>query len=399
MPCPISTRQLEADPHALLAQLRADGPVTWVPALGSWLVTGWETAVAVLRDPDTFTVDDPRFSTAQVIGSSMLSLDGDEHSRHRRPFAAPFRPRQVRQRFGEFVEATTDRLLDTIADEGSAELRTALAGPLATAVVAESLGLDGGDDEVVASLLSWYRAIVESVSGVAAGRDVTDEGAQAFTALDMAVRTHLDGGGAPVAGDAPPSLLVEAAASAELADDEVVSNSAVLMFGGIETTEGMILNAAWHLLTNPDQLARVRSEPTLVARVVEESLRLEPAAAVVDRYATRDVELSGARIAAGDMVTVSLAGANRDPAVFDRPDRFDVDRPNLNRHLAFAQGPHVCVGMDLARLETDAAIRGLITRFPGLRLDDSPDGMDTTTARSEPRGLVFRKPPHLHVTW
>ena len=92
-----------------------------------------------------------------------------------------------------------------------------------------------------------------------------------------------------------------------------MSNAAVLLFGGIETTDGMLANAIWHLLSNPDQLARVRADPSLVAAAVEESLRLEPAAAVVDRYATRDVELAGARIAQGDLVTVSLAGANRDP--------------------------------------------------------------------------------------
>jgi cytochrome P450 len=161
------------------------------------------------------------------------------------------------------------------------------------------------------------------------------------------------------------------------------------MFGGIETTEGMIANVMLHLLDSPDQLALVRADPDLVAAAVEESLRLEPAAAVVDRYATADTELSGARIAAGDQVTVSIAGANRDPAMFPDPDRFDVRRVNAARHLAFAHGPHFCLGAHLARLEARIAVATMLARLPGLRLDGPADA----------RGLVFRKPPDLRVRW
>jgi cytochrome P450 len=166
----------------------------------------------------------------------------------------------------------------------------------------------------------------------------------------------------------------------------------VLMFGGIETTDAMIVNAALHLLADPAQLALVLAEPELVADAVEESLRLEPAAALVDRYATRDTELAGAPIQAGDLVSVSVTGANRDPDVFQEPDRFDVRRPNARLHLAFAQGPHFCLGAHAARLETRVAISLLLRELPGLRLDpDQP--------RHAPRGLVFRKPAALHVRW
>jgi cytochrome P450 len=169
----------------------------------------------------------------------------------------------------------------------------------------------------------------------------------------------------------------------------VVSNAAVLMFGGIETTEGMIANLVLHLLTNPSQMDIVRTDPARIPDAVEESLRLEPAAAVVDRYATRDVELAGASIARGDLVTVSLTAANRDPAVFDRPDDFDLLRPNLRHQLAFARGPHFCLGIDLARLETRVAVETALDRLPGLALTDP----------ATPAGLVFRKPDAVHVRW
>jgi cytochrome P450 len=366
--------ELEADPHPALAALR---PVGWVEALGGWVVASRELAMRVMRDPETFTVDDPRFSTAQVVGPSMLSLDGVAHGEHRVPFEQPFGLGQTRERFTSFVTAEVDRLVTAIEPLGAADLRRTVAGPLSVAVVAYSLGLPTTS---AATVLEWYDAISSSVTGVAAGRAVTDEGAAAFALLHKHVAGGIDSG---------DSLIAEAA-RAGLGIDEVVANAAVLMFGGIETTEGMITNALWHLLTNPSQLELVRADPSLLPNAMEESLRLEPAAAVVDRYATRDVVLSAAEIRRGDLVIVSLAGANRDPAVFPEPDRFDVRRSNARRHLAFASGPHICLGMHLTRLEALTALTALLTRLPDLQL---------TAASPPPRGLVFRKPSAVDVVW
>ncbi|MEQ7006621.1 cytochrome P450 [Actinopolymorpha sp. B17G11] len=383
----VTVAQLEGtDAHAVLARLRASEPVSWVPALGGWLVTRRDLVLAAMRDPVLFTVDDPRFSTARVVGRSMLSTDGAEHERHRRPFDPSFGLGEVRTRFTAAVEAETERLIFAMYHSGAAELRRGFAGPLAVAVVAETLGLDGVSAPTV---LSWYDAIVAAVSGVAAGQEVSTAGREAFDAL----RTNVEAMAARGPGDGAggPSLLAAAGATGGLRTDEVVSNAAVLMFGGIETTEGMIANALWHLLSHPDQLALVRADPALVGPAIEESLRLEPAAAVVDRYATADVELGGAPIRRGDLIVVSLAGANRDPAVFADPDRYDVRRGNARQQVAFAHGPHVCLGMHLARLEAMTAIRQLLGRLPGLRLDPARP--------SAPTGLVFRKPPTLHTLW
>jgi cytochrome P450 len=162
-------------------------------------------------------------------------------------------------------------------------------------------------------VLRWYDAIVGAVTEITAGGALPDSGRAGFTSLAAAIEEVLDRG-------ETASLLGAAASDAGgLARDEVVSNAAVLLFGGIETTEGMIANAVLHLLEHPDQRALVDADRTLLAGAVEESLRLEPAAAVVDRYATRDTELGGARIAAGDLVVVSIAAANRDPAVVPGP--------------------------------------------------------------------------------
>src|SRR5262245_16735653 len=151
--------ELEDDPHPRLALLRAREPVSWLPVLGGWLVTRHDLALRVMRDATAFTVDDPRFSTAQVVGPSMLSVEGAEHKRHRAPFTDPFRTQDVHDRFAGFVEQETARLVEDIRPRGSAELRREVAGPLAVAVVTESLGLVGADADAVRS---WYDAIVSA---------------------------------------------------------------------------------------------------------------------------------------------------------------------------------------------------------------------------------------------
>ena len=377
----VSLDQLDRDPHPVLAALRQSEPVSWIPELDCWLVTSHALALQVIRDAGSYTVDDPRFSTGRVVGPSMLSLDGDAHARHRAPFAPPFRPLAVRDRFAEAVAAEAQRLVDELAPAGKAELRRALAGPLAAYAMTRALGLGPGE---VAAVLAWYDAIVSAVTEITAGSDVPDSGREAFSALRDRLLEVIRSGDRE-------SLLAAAAADTELSDDEIVSNAAVLLFGGIETTEGMIANAVVALLERPGELARVRADASLLDVAIEESLRLEPAAAVVDRYASGEVELDGIAIADGDPVRVSIAAANRDPAVFADPNRFDLDRPNAGRHLAFAHGPHVCVGVHLARLEARTALTILLDRLPGLRLDPE--------RAAEVRGLVFRKPPALHVVW
>ena len=376
----ISLTELEDDLHPALARLRESEPVSWLPALKGWLVTRYDLALEVMRDDDTFTVDDPRFSTAQVIGPSMLSLDGAEHDCHRQPFVAPFRPGPVRDLFGDAVAAETNRLLDELAPAGRAELRRSFAGPLAAATITRALGLG---ETAVAAVLAWYDAIVSAVNEITAGHGLPVAGREAFGQLRAALETAIESGGT--------SLLGAAAGDSALTHDQLASSAAVLLFGGIETTEGMICNSVLELLERPVMVAQVREHPALVNAAIEESLRLEPAAAVVDRYATVDVALAGAKIAAGDLVRVSITAANRDPAVFANPDDFKLDRDHSRRHLAFAQGPHVCLGIHLARLEARTALKTLLQRFPNLRLDpDRP---------SRIHGLVFRKPPELNAVW
>jgi cytochrome P450 len=234
------------------------------------------------------------------------------------------------------------------------------------------------DGQPPATLLGWYDLIVAGVDKVSRGETVDPTARAAFDELATALRE---------VAARPGSMLSKL--GSEVSPDELVSNAAVFLFGGIETSEGMTANALHHLLSNPEELARLRHDPSLIDAAVEESLRLEPAAARVDRYATRDLELGGCSIAAGDLVVVSLAAANRDPAHFPKPDRFDVRRPNARSHLAFAHGPHTCIGSTLARLQTRGAVAAVLELLHDVHL----------TAPVEARGIVFRKPVAVEAAW
>ena len=351
----------------------------------------------MLRDARTFTVDDPRFSTAKVVGPSMLSLDGARHARHRAPFTRPFRAEEIHARLEAFTRAEA-WLVSAIQPSGAAELRRAVAGPLAVTVMAEALGLGQTDP---AQVLAWYDGIVAAVQAEAANAGATSANAGAANAGATSANAGATAAGAAafaelaaslrqvIAVPPPSSLLADVTGA--LTADEAISNAGVLLFGGIETTEGMIANAMLHLLSSPGELELIRADRGLIPAAIEESLRLEPAAAVVDRYATSDAHLGAARIRAGDQVTVSIAGANRDPRIFDDPDEFQIRRPNATRHLAFAHGPHFCLGAHLARLEARIAVATLLDLLPELRLDERYP--------ATPRGLVFRKPTDLRVRW
>src|SRR5439155_5979721 len=189
----------------------------------------------------------------------------------------------------------------------------------------------------------------------------------------LSEHVHLLRAGEP--GDNPFSRL---AADGTLTDHEFTANAALIVGAGFETTVNLIGNGIVLLLQHPEQLARLREDPDLWPAAVEEILRLDSPVQMTARTAARDVEIAGARIAAGDMVALLLGGANRDPHVFTDPARFNIIRANARDHLAFASGVHACLGAALARIEGATALRALFETFPDMRL----------TAPPERRGLI-----------
>lgn len=365
--------ELSTDPHPVLRELREESPVARIDELDAWLVTGHASCTEVMRDPATYTVDDPRFSTQQVIGPSMLSLDGAEHRRHRDPFGPPFGAAGIRE-VQDKAREEARRLVGGIVDGESADLRVAVAAPLALHMMSDLLDLDDVRPE---DILGWYHEIVDAVHVVTLGGEVPEPGLRAFAALGGAVGSSAGGS----------HLLAPIVGESGLSAEEIVSNVAVLLFGGIVTTESSVAIAFRYLLDHPDLRRRLETDQTLVPRFVEETLRLEPSAAVVDRYATRDVVIAGAAIRRGDLVRVSLSAANRDPDVFPDPDEIDLTRANLRQSLTFARGPHACLGIHLARLEARVAVEAVLGGLSGWEAE-----------RLDPiEGLVFRAPATVRV--
>ena len=372
---------LTVAPYAPLAAMRSTEPVSWVPATGAWFVTRRDLAIEAMLDADRYTVADERFTTAQVLGTSMLNLDGPEHERHRRAFTKPFRPKFVREELEARITDRAGRLVSS-SIEGARELRSGVAGPLAVETILDVLGLH---DVATDSVLTWYGAFGQAITALTVGDDVPGEVhdtlGQLHAYVENAMAKHDDG------------LISQLVSEAVLTHEEIPVAVAVVMFGAIETSEAMTANAFWHLLTNPEALDQVRADRSLVANVVNESLRLEPAAAWVDRYTTTEVELGGVALAEGDLVTINLLAANRDPAVFDDPDTFDVHRPNHAQHVTWAQGPHTCLGLHVAKAETAAAIGAFLDAEQRLGHELLLD-LQTSAA---PTGLIFRKPEFVRL--
>lgn len=373
------------DHAALLAQLRETEPVTWFAELGVWLVTSKALVDEVHNAPERFIVDVPDNPQRVVLGDMMLVVDGDAHRHHRAPFAAPFKLGAVRAQFTDVIADNVERLLTGIEQDGQADLAAAFANPFAVTVAGDILGLGF---EHVAEVHDIYTDFADGLvnyqdpAALERSRDAADR-LQRFLmeGIDRLRATP----------DASMLSSVIHADGDALSDEELFANLRVILFGAIETVESMILNTTWALLHHPEQVSQLAAEPDLWPAAVQEGLRWIPPVGYSDRWAAAATTLGGVSIAQGDYVVPVFHAANRDPAAFDDPDRFDIRRPGNRTNHSFGKGIHMCLGVNLARLQGQMAMRALFERLPGLRLDPAHP--------TEPTGFNFRRPEHLHVLW
>ncbi len=366
-----------------LDRLRSLEPVSWVPALGGWLVTSHVLARDVLAPRSPFTVwAEPNLVRAS-LGVMMLTSDPPEHDRQRLPFEEPFQLRSVRERFERPVASRAAALLDELAPRRSCELFHDFAAPFAIGVAGDILGLSLDD---VPRIQGFYEAFADAM--------VYDGDPEPQRRADAA-RDELDAillGELARVREQPDGSITSAVANEPalaLGDEAVVAQLRVILFGAIETVESMVLNAVLLLLSHPQQLEVVRAEPDRLPSAVEEAMRLIPPVAFIERWTSAPTVLGGVALEQGEFVGVSTVAANRDPAVFEDPLRFDVRRPNVRHQLAFSFGVHHCLGFNMARLQGAVAVKALLDRLPGLELTDAP----------EPHGFAFRRPPQLRLRW
>ncbi|MFD3746149.1 cytochrome P450 [Nocardia sp. NPDC058633] len=364
------------DPYSLIDELRGRGGL--IKTSVSFATFDHAQVRAILRDPrfgvrPALNTDLPapwRKLAARVTvppnpvePPSMLVLDPPEHTRMRKPVASAFTPRAI-ARLRERVEVVTAELLEAMPADGSVDLITDFAARVPIAIIADMLGFPPADREMflrwgdmVTPLLdlgtSWrsYRAAMAAI-----------ESMNDYLADHIATLRRAPG----------EDILSTLVSSGDLSLRELQAGASLLMGAGFETTVNLIGNAVAALSAHPDQLALAQADPERWPDVVEETLRFDPPVQTTARQTLADVELDGVRVRADSTIILSLAGANRDPAVFPDPHRFDIDRRNAKEHLAFSSGVHSCLGASLARMEAVHALRALYTRYPSLRLRGAP---------------------------
>ena len=369
---------LDADPYPVYAKLREQEPVSRARQLGMWLVTRRADAVEVLTDTGRFTTASPHSTIRMAFGAQMLSAEGAQHAEYKSLAFPPFRPEALEARMLPFLRAKAHELIDRFG--ANTELRASFANPMAVLAIGEIVGIPV---EMQAELAQSYAALSPALANFAGNAAIDKAGEAAAESVRGMLRECLRF--AP-SGHWP----LTAALRGVMSEAEAISNCMVILFGGIETTEAAILNAMWALLTHPEQAAMVLREPTLVHAAIEESLRWEPAVQSCTRHAVRRTAIRDRVIEAGETIQCLIGAANRDPAFFEEPDRFDLRRANATQHLTFGYGRHACLGAALARMNLGVSVGALLERVPEMSLN---------AANSlPPRGYEFRKPPALTIT-
>ena len=383
------------NPYPLLAMARAKGPmlkenleaellaaevdpqVTMGPEV--FTAFSYDAVQTVLRDGETFSSAGYADVMGAVMGHTILEMDEPEHHTYRGLVQQAFSRKAMERWEEEAVGPIVDECIDAFIERGSAELVRELTLPFPVNVIASMLGLPRAD------LPQFHRWAIELISvsfdwerGTRASAQLRDY----FAGVLAERRFH-------PANDLMSILAVSELEGQHLTDEEIFAFLRLLLPAGAETTYRSSSNLLFGLLTHPDQLDALRADRALMPKAIEEGLRWEPPLTTIVRTATRDTVVDGVDVPAGAVVITNMGSANHDEKYWERSEEFDIHREQ-RQHLAFAFGPHMCLGMHLARMETRVVLERIFDRLPNLRLDPAADAPQIT-------GMTFRAPPALPV--
>jgi cytochrome P450 len=381
--------EIRDDPYPALARLREIDPVNETP-IGFWRLTRYADVDRLLHDVPagvrTQSGQLPGVDEAQAGPRNfMLQQDPPTHTRLRKLVSHGFTPRAVGSWRTE-IERVVDECLTRVAPQGRMDVIADLALPVPSTLICQMMGVPIADR---ARFTEWTAKATFGLAAGVAPPEVIQEAAAAGMSLAAYFQELIEARRASLTDDLLSALIRAEEAGDRLSPMELMSQAIGLLIAGFETTIGLIGNGVRQLIRHPAELAKLRAKPELITSAVEECLRFDGPIILTSRVLHADVEFGGKLLRADTKVWGILGAANRDPAVFPDPDRFDVER-TPNAHLAFGGGPHYCLGAHLARVEAQVAIGELVRRFDGLALE-----ADTV----EWGPSLFRVPGRLPVTF
>lgn len=362
--------EFRADPYPRLADLQRRCPVRRDPVFEAVVLTRYEDVRSVVNDRGLWrnpARGNPRALFNRVASASgerplsILFMDDPDHARVRGPLTQAFYKRAARMK--PAVEAIVDGVLDDLSARASFDVIQDYGVPVPILVIAAVLGIEAGR---LRDFREWSEGIILSLNALRTPEQ-DQQLLEAATALSVFFAEAMADRRAHPRDDLITDMVQLQASGAELTDEEISVNLQSLLVGGNLTTTDLIGNGVHALLTHPDQLAALKADPKLIAATVEEILRWDPPITMTGRIAPEAMEIGGEAVGEKDAIINVLRAANRDPAVFEAPERFDITRKHAP-HVAFGGGAHICIGAPLARMEGQAAIWKLFERFPDLRL-------------------------------
>lgn len=387
--------QTQARLYEFYEELRSADELFWDRRLDAWVATSHavvssaagDPRLSSVRYPDIDAVSEELRPLARVLSRQMVYNDAPDHSRLRTLISRAFTPRAVvklRDRISEAVE----QIITRAAPTGQMDIVADLARPLPLTIICDLLDVPEQDRPTLAS---WSDPVAAAIGSSRLDADQNRAASQSMARMLAYLSGLLTRHDTPPAPHTLRALLTAKAHSTDQDFDELLANCALLLIAGHETTTHFIGNAAVALLRHPHAAHQLRRRPELMPAAVEELLRYDCPVQLMLRRARHELDLAGRTIAAGQVVLLVCGAANRDPAVFPDPHVLDFERSGGGRHVAFGFGPHFCLGAALARMEGAIALEALLTRLPGLRLDDTPLQWQ--------RSLNFRGLTHLNVAF
>ena len=380
LPLNLSKKAYHNNKYAYYKYLREHEPVHKgkFSLLDAYFVSRYEDCVSLLKDPRivrnratatggrNYPIPLPK--SAAILIEGLINQDDPEHRRLRNLVHKAFTPRRIKH-LSQRIDTLTHELLDKIEAQGHADLRADYALPIPVAVISEMVGIE---EDQMPQFMALIDTIVNGLSGWRVLKSfVWDLPKVSHFVRDIVVRKR-----ANLQDDILSGLIEAEENGGKLSEDELVTMVYTLVMAGYETTVDLITNAVQTLLTHPDALQQLRSDPTLFDSAIEEVLRFNaPIHTPELQYASEPITLHGVTIPKGAIVMPLLAAANHDPTVFENPETFDITR-TPNRHLGFGMGVHYCLGAPLARIETKYALTNLLERNPNLRLAVGPDELE-----------------------